>query len=156
MTIRVPTWEEFLAYDGAHTKLLWKESGPDWVCPACGRNKFQVLRWTKRFPGSKGAFMGWIAPLHKHHDHGHDWLRSTSSPARFPQTLICDQCNAADGVAKRKLGLPSDFSFSPVEISAFVKAQAHGKHTIDYGVARAIYEAIQLTPRPVPPHIFWT
>lgn len=73
MVIRVPTMEEFLAYDGAHTKLLWKRVGPDWRCPSCWRSKYEILRWTTRFPKSATPFKGWVAPLHGHHDHGHEW-----------------------------------------------------------------------------------
>lgn len=63
---------------------------------------------------------------------------------RFPRTVVCDQCNAADGRAKRKLGLPSDFSFSPLEIRAFVTATPHAPHVVDYEIARRIYESLGL------------
>ncbi|MCI5113700.1 MAG: hypothetical protein D3913_10405 [Candidatus Electrothrix sp. LOE1_4_5] len=59
-------------------------------------------------------------------------------------TTICDQCNASDGAAKRKLKLPKNFSFSPQEIGCFVKATPHGKHKIDYEIAKAIYESINI------------
>jgi hypothetical protein len=78
-----------------------------------------------------------MAPLHKHHDHSVE-LGSNGQP-RFPETVVCDQCNAADGAAKRKLKLPNTFSFSPMEIAAFVVATPHAKHTINYELARAIY-----------------
>jgi len=63
---------------------------------------------------------------------------------RFPETVICDQCNSADGAAKRKLRLPKDFSFAPYEIAMFVTAIPHGKHKINFDAARAIYEAINI------------
>lgn len=67
-----------------------------------------------------------------------------SSASRFSMTTICDQCNAADGAAKRKLKLPNNFSFPPREIGFFVKATPHGKHEINYEIAKAIYEAVNI------------
>ena len=64
--------------------------------------------------------MGWVAALHRHHDHSRDFRGQRG--ARFPQTTICDQCNAADGTAKRKLLLPKAFSFTPDEIRMFVSS----------------------------------
>ena len=140
MSPRIPTQQEFFAYTGAHTHRLWTEVGPNWVCPACRRTKFQVLRWTTRFPRSPNAFQDWMAPLHKHHDHSVGVI--SNQFARFPETTICDQCNAADGAAKRKLILPRNFSFSPAEIAAFVVATPHGKHAINYEMANAIHIAL--------------
>ena len=143
MSPRIPTPQEFLAYDGAHTHRLWVAVGPNWVCPACHRTKFQVLRWTTRFPRSPHAFQDWMAPLHKHHDHSVEFI-SNRRP-RFTETIVCDQCNSADGAAKRKLKLPKNFSFSPLEIAAFVVAAPHDKHTINYEIANAIYLALSLS-----------
>jgi hypothetical protein len=56
--------------------------------------------------------------------------------------VLCDQCNAADGAAKRRLKLPDNFSFSPVEIAQFVTATPHGKHVIDLGLAERIYMSL--------------
>ena len=143
MIRRIPTHQEYLAYDGAHTHRLWAEVGPNWVCPACNRSKFQVLRWTTRFPKSPKAFQDWMAPLHRHHDHSAGVFSNRCS--RFPETIICDQCNAADGAAKRKLKLPKNFSFSPAEIAVFVVATPHDKHAINYEMAYEIYVAISMS-----------
>ena len=82
--------------------------------------------------------MDWIAVLHTHHDHSVGLLERRSP--RFQEMVICHQCNVADGQAKRKLGLPSDFSFSPFEIAAFITATPHGRHKYDFDVARRLYE----------------
>jgi len=88
-----------------------------------------------------------MAGLHKHHDHSVS-LWSREQP-RFPETIICDQCNGADGATKRKLQLPSDFSFSPMELSWFVVPRPHEKHEIIYEAAQSIYDAlIQATKVP--------
>jgi len=142
----VPTHEEMLGFDGAHCKRLYASISPDWRCPGCGRTKYQLMRWTKRFPNKPYAFMGWVVGLHKHHDHGH-------GHARFPETLACEQCNSADSAAKRELKLPEHFSFSPAEIRHFVSATPHGWHLINYAAAQQLYGAATLAPPPPP--AFW-
>lgn len=83
-----------------------------------------------------------MAGLHKHHDHSVSLL--SGEEPRFEQTIICDQCNAADGIAKRKLYLPTRFSFSPNEISWFVVPRPHSPHEIVYEAAKVVYEAARL------------
>jgi hypothetical protein len=93
-----------------------------------------------RFPRSPKRFESWMAGLHEHHDHAqsHDGM----SVARFSPVILCDQCNAADGAAKRQLSLPPDFSFTPQEIAQFVMAQPHLPHTLDLSIAQSIYDTI--------------
>ena len=143
---RIPTQQDYLGYDGAHCKRLYASSGPDWQCPGCHRTKYQIMRWTKRFPNRPTWFMGWVVGLHGHHDHG-------QGPARFPRTLVCEQCNSADAAAKRELKLPTDFSFSPTEIRCFVISFPHGWHLINYAAARRIYQEVNRLPPPPP--AFW-
>lgn len=77
--------------------------------------------------------MGFTVTLTGHHCHG-TW--------RFRQTLICGDCNSADGAAKRKLGLPESWSFPPADIGSFVTVAPHsGATRIDYDCARQIYDA---------------
>jgi predicted Fe-S protein YdhL (DUF1289 family) len=146
--LRKPSLEDYENYDGAHCHLLWKSLQEDWRCPACKRTKFEIMRWTKRNPNGRGVFWGWMAGLHKHHDHAIDdeietrWAnRRYDLDGRFPQTIICDQCNAADGAVKRKFRdiIPVGFSFSPEEISQFITAQPHSPHTIDHDKAWELF-----------------
>ena len=81
-----------------------------------------------------------MAGLHEHHDHARSW--TGAGTARFLPTVLCDQCNAADGAAKRRLKLPENFSFLPSEIGRFVVTAPHGKHQIDYDLAAIIYSAL--------------
>lgn len=146
---RKPTLEDYRVYDGAHCPNLWKRLGDEWQCPACGRSKFEIMRWTKRqrFVRSgdgrivkDGYFYGWMAGLHSHHDHAVPLTTEYPRPVgRFTETVICDQCNSADGHAKRRLGLPENFSFSPAEIRQFITTEPHGRHKIDLELARQIY-----------------
>ena len=138
--IRVPTYEDYYHHDGLHYRHLWQEIGDTWTCPGCGRTKYQIMRWARRSPKSPNSFMGWVAPLHRHHDHSVGYFER--GQPRFPQTTICDQCNASDGAAKRKLKLRSNFSFSPQEIALFVLATPHGKHVINFDVALSIYNGL--------------
>lgn len=145
--LRVPTREEFEAFDGAHCKGIYRALPAGWRCPGCDRNTYEVLRWTLRFPKSPAPFEGWAAGYHKHHDHATDPFRYGQTDQRitprFEACVLCEQCNSADGTAKRRLGLPKEFSFTPGEIRQFVKAVPHGFHEIDYDVAAAICRAQQ-------------
>lgn len=140
MKIKIPTNEDYYNHTGLHYKNLWKSIGDEWSCPACGRSKYQIMKWTKRFPNSPNSFMDWVAALHKHHDHSIGFLEN--GVRRFSETIICGQCNAADGAAKRKLKLPANFSFSPQEMRTFIQAAPHDKHVIDFEMARIIYNSI--------------
>lgn len=70
-----------------------------------------------------------------HHCHGR---------GRFPETLICGDCNSADGAAKRKLKLPENWSFSPQEIAQFVRGTPHAAVDIDFDIAKAVFERATL------------
>lgn len=145
---RIPTEAEKLRFTGAHCRLIYASLGSEWHCPGCDRSKYELIRWTKLLPGSPYAYWGWAGGLHKHHDHG-------GMPGRFPETVVCEQCNDADKAAKRELGLPKDFSFSPAEIRGFVLATAHGWHLLNYAAARREYTgACKFGPPPAPGH-FW-
>ena len=141
VTKKVPTIEEYRAYGGAHCFQLWRSLGETWRCQGCGRSKFEIMRWTWRTPHGREPFWGWMAGLHTHHDHAQGYV--DVGRGRFHEVVICDQCNSADAQAKRRLGLPPDFSFTPSEIRQFVTAESHGKHQIDYERARGIYESLR-------------
>jgi hypothetical protein len=81
-----------------------------------------------------------MAGLHEHHDHA--CSRYETGVARFPPTILCDQCNSADGAAKRRLSLPESFSFSPAQIAEFVTATPHGKHKINFDLAKHLYDSL--------------
>lgn len=138
--VRVPTFEEFASFDGAHCKRLWASLPRFWRCPGCGRSCYEIMRWTVLFPKKpEKKHMGWAAGLHRHHDHGGDL---PGNDARFPETVVCEQCNSAEGYAKKMLNLPEMFSFSPEEIRQFVAGTPHGKHTVDLDRARALYQQV--------------
>jgi hypothetical protein len=141
---KAPTLADYEKYDGAHCFRLWSRLDGSWTCPACGRTKFELLRWTRRYfklgIGKCPPYHGWMAGLHEHHDH----FTTTGSTPRFAATVICDQCNSADGYAKRRLKLPPAFSFSPQEIRQFVVACPHSTHRVILAEARRIFDEVQL------------
>lgn len=145
MKVKAPTTADYDSYDGAHCHQLWKQLPKSWRCPGCNRLKFEILRWTTRYfksgIGKCDPYKGWMAGLHRHHDHNQEFL---DTKGRFEMTIICDQCNAADGAAKRILNLPTSFSFSPMEIGIFVKPVPHGRHKLDFEKARAVYKTLLL------------
>lgn len=142
--IKTPTHEDYNSYSGAHCHKLWAEHSDTWECPSCSRTKFQLMRWATRYSqtaeGGWVPYKEWMAGLHMHHDHSQGLL--SSSQARFEAVVVCDQCHAADGVVKKKLSLPKNFSFSPSEIKLFVTAAAHTKHTINFEIAQILYARI--------------
>jgi len=140
---RIPTAQKYFTFDGAHCKQIYAGLPADWQCPACRRNKYQIMRWTLLYPNSPAPYEGWAAGYHKYHDHG---AESGVAP-RFEQAILCEQCNSADASAKRKLNLPKQFSFSPKEIAQFVAATPHGWHLLDYDRASQIYAAVQEAAR---------
>lgn len=137
---RIPTEEEIKLFTGMHCARLYAWAiATRWSCPSCGRTATQLIRWTDiRGPAWRARYgdeygMGFTIALTKHHCH---------AGYRFPQTLICGDCNSADGAAKRKLRLPRSWSFAPSEIGQFVSTQPHsGQTTINYAVAQRIYDA---------------
>jgi predicted Fe-S protein YdhL (DUF1289 family) len=137
---RIPLAAEYRSYDGAHCFALWTSLADSWRCPGCNRSKFEIMRWTRRTPHGQEPFWGWMAGLHTHHDHSQGYVDIGSG--RFSEVVICDQCNSADGLAKRRLGLPAEFSFSPDEIRQFVIPEPHGKHRIDFERASCVYAAV--------------
>ena len=137
---KVPTLSDLQSYTGLHCHRIWAEVGPDYICPCCNRNKFELLKWSTRNPGKPNAFKAWVAILHRHHDHSGHFMNRNSG--RFRETIICGQCNAADGAAKRKHQLPKDFSFSPEEIQKFVVSAPHSPHKLDLELAKRIFNQI--------------
>lgn len=129
-----------------------------WQCPVCGRDKSQIVRV------ANGVL---LARLELHHDHIRDAIKSIfqaefgqiwveGAPreslhvddeldrmvTRFDDVLICMDCNAADGEAKRKLReeINPNFSFAPDEIAAFILARPNLSHRIDCGKALAAWQ----------------
>lgn len=151
---KIPTQQEYLVFDGGHCRRKYQDLCEQWRCPCCNRTKYELLRWTMRFPKRPNRFEGWVVGLHTHHDHAMDVHGGMYSPhaaaiARFAPVIICEQCNAADATAKRKLGLPENFSFTPFEIRSFIFPTAHGWHIVNYKVAQDAYRKT-IEAKPVP------
>ena len=134
---KIPTEKELSEYDGAENRKAWRRIPSCWTCPVCGRTKYEILKWKKRKGVDTllyGEF-GWKFLVHRHHDHGERWSG---------KTIICSDCNAADGIAKRILKLPSSWSFSPEELSEFVECSPYGGiERIDLDIALDIFSVEQ-------------
>ncbi|HDS1215938.1 TPA: hypothetical protein ACOFBO_000226 [Stenotrophomonas maltophilia] len=136
---RTPTPAEIAAFTGMHCSRKYRDAvDSGWCCPSCGRSAQQLIRWTEiRGPAWRAKFadaygMGFTITLAEHHCHG---------GGRFPRTLICGDCNSADGVVKRKWCLPRSWSFSPQELALFVKVAPHSGEThIDHDLALQIFQ----------------
>ena len=145
--------------DGVDLNENWATTWYSWACPCCRREKAQIFRLSPRNILH--------AKLEFHHDHMRDtvfrrakevcgddakWTELCKSRSahivtdhirelllRFPRSLVCSDCNAADGAAKARLGLDTSFSFSPSEIAAFIVARPNKEHEILTDKAREIW-----------------
>lgn len=140
----------------------WADHWTDWACPACHRPKIELARLTDHNV--------LLCQLDRHHDHLRDHAvrlmrnlllremegeaRKTAERAisaalplieRFAETLLCNDCNAADGAMKAQLGsaIPNFFSFSPSEIARFVIVAPNRSHELNVGVGQAIWTAVK-------------
>lgn len=121
-----------------------------WRCPCCLRSKEEFARLDKN-----GNL---LCAVHWHHDHFSDcigdsvmrltedayWARRPiiGSFERFPEIMICNDCNVAEGVAKKIVQAKPAFSFAPHEIQSFIRVCGSGAHEIDELRAKEIYEAV--------------
>ncbi len=147
---------------GAHLNRWWVMTPIDWRCPTCNREKQQIVRLNNR------NYL--ICLLHSHHDHMEEVTKSLfeqysterktivadeqssrfASKAAytltaFDETIICFDCNNADSEAKALTGAHASFSFSPKEISKFIKVNANQPHGINVVAAVNTWEIAEET-----------
>ncbi|KXA73808.1 hypothetical protein [Bordetella hinzii] len=140
----------------------WACTPVDWVCPACGRTKSEIVRLN-----TNGDLM---CRLVEHHDHMKDLVkdeferqcklqktivadefarrfatRASQMISAYDNAIICDDCNAADPKAKGAVGTHKEFSFSPQEIRRFVRPQPNVPHEIDVEEAARIWQVNEET-----------
>lgn len=141
---------------GLHLNRWWVITPIDWRCPACGRGKKEIVRLNKH------GFL--TCHLHAHHDHIENILkkefelfsksqeeivadeisekfikRAAYGLAAFDTTIICSDCNKAEGEAKLLASTNVDFTFSPSEIRKFVIPNDNHEHGISADVAVDIW-----------------
>lgn len=136
----------------------WASTREHWNCPCCQRGKADIARV------SSGGVL--LCRLEYHHDHLVDRAkrilreyrhRSEDRESviqvgraenalmllveRFEQTLICIDCNLAEGRAKLELAkeIDSDFTFTPAEIASFIGVAPNRLHEIDLNKAKAAW-----------------
>jgi len=120
----------------------WINVDQCWVCPVCKRDKLSIARI--------GKSDKIILDIHEHHDHSCQIFNGVGQcnivseqllyVQRFKPTLICAECNVAEGNVKSALNLVSWFTFSPSEISQFIEPVPNKKHKIIKDVALEIYD----------------
>ncbi len=119
---KIPTELEYRKFDGGRYKELWFMLDENWKCPVCQRTKKELMRWKKN---------KWVCSFHQHHDHGNRWKGTI---------LICNDCNSADGIIKRMLKLPKNWSFSVDELQEIVKCEPNGTiESVDLDTAFDIF-----------------
>ena len=98
---------------------LWDSVADDWKCPACNRLKQEVIRK--------------VDDPDRHTD-----------KVKFKEVLICDQCNHADGLVKKKFPgiIPDTFSFEPKHMGEFIISKPNKSHKINFMKALELYFSI--------------
>jgi len=138
---KIPTQVEIDAFDGGSSPTKYREAvRSGWCCPCCKRTAHELIRWTILSP-RRSRIWGWTTGLiGEHHCHNYDYRTKDATKCRFEPTVICGDCNSADGTVKARFGLPENFTFSPDEIAQFVRCVPHsGKTEIDYQKAYDLY-----------------
>lgn len=139
---KTPSADEMASFSGMHCSSQHRKALKlNWRCPSCDRSANELIRWsyingkTLRALHGDEHGMGWTTTIATHHCHG---------AGRFRPTLMCGDCNSADGVIKRKLKLPASWSFGsfgPIELAQLVTVTPHsGRTIIDYELAQMIYD----------------
>jgi rubredoxin len=139
---------EAFSAKGMDLNRWWVCTDVGWICPCCKRRKPEIVRLNQH-----GYLTG---HLHEHHDHMEDFVareftriseskkvvvadllakrfvsRTAFAFSAYDSTVICADCNTADAKAKKAVGIPQEFSFSPGEIGSFIRAAPNKEHDID-------------------------
>lgn len=151
---------EDMGAKGAHLNIWWVRTSTDWKCPSCLRSKQRIAKLD-----SRGFISG---HLHEHHDHMKDVVRklfeeissgrqevvanelaerfavrTAFAISAYDNTVICSDCNKADGIAKKMVKAHKDFSFSPSEIGRLIISTDNEEHKINQEIASAIWQESQ-------------
>jgi len=147
----------------ASTNSNWQITPDDWDCPICRRSKLHIFKIA-----NSGTMVG---NLVNHHDHIITYAKNRTKQfilennnthvltekeswfvgnkisefvSRFPPTLVCDDCNNADPIAKSfKENTCKYFSFSPSEISFFIQPEPHSRHSVIFDRVEEVFEKIE-------------
>lgn len=138
----------------------WADTWDQWVCPCCGRGKFEIARLSPA--GVALCRLDW------HHDHLDDLAKDiirdfcrigiSDEPIisrsktrgdllaliiRFSETLLCADCNQAEGAMKSAVCKDVDpaFSFSPSEIATFIIVRPNASHQLRVNVGEEAFES---------------
>lgn len=157
--------KEYFQEDVFEMNSNWISSSQHWICPCCGRSKFQIARL-----GKKKQI---LAKLVIHHDHIDKALEAAfnrifietktgketqtgrifidrMAPAfsAYAPILICEDCNNADACAKRWLKendpINVEFqSFSIGQIRYFIESKPHSIHSINHKYLKEIWDTVK-------------
>jgi hypothetical protein len=139
----------------------FSEKEPSWICPGCGRSKPQIV--------APGPNVDVVACVYRHHDHIEDLIarlldRELPKPlspdervgrrhlkaelmrrfCRFKAVDVCHACNNVDTPAKKIVGAPWWFSFSPRGIRNVIRPPEPyaSHHEIDLDRLRVVWDQV--------------
>jgi hypothetical protein len=139
----------------------FSEKDPSWICPGCGRSKPQIV--------AEGSNVDVVACIYRHHDHIKNLIarlldRELPKPlsrheilarrllkaelmrrfCRFKTVDVCHACNNVDTAAKKIVGAPWWFSFSPRGIRNVIRPPDPyaSRHEIDRDRLRVVWDQV--------------
>jgi rubredoxin len=138
---------------------IWASTPPEWRCPCCERTKPECARL-----GAKAQMLGKLVAHHDHieelmsvvlsdlskelaieaassRDAEHFIRRGWRLLTRFDRIVICEDCNNAEATGKAQVAADEFFTFTPREISSFLRAAPNRPHEVDGAVLAAAYAA---------------
>jgi len=135
-----PTDDEIAAYDGGGAADLWQGAPPDWRCPACGRDRGDILRQ------SNNRKRPWAGKLVRHTEYiVTDSMPDDEDPEvsvdpfidRHELHLICLDCSTImAGVKSRWPDISaSDALFQLSDMRAVATATPNQAHATDWAAA---------------------
>lgn len=114
------------------------------------KNGGQVLKYVDHHCHSDAAVEDYVGRFADTESEPHrrtmmlDIIRSRVAPLirRFDPAMVCEDCNTGDTEAKRIVGAPAWFSFSPEEIGWFCDIAPNHPHRVVPERVRRVYEEV--------------
>lgn len=134
-----PTDAEIVAYDGGGAPELWNAAPPDWQCPACGRDRGDIIR------RSNNPKRPWAGKLVRHTEYilsegvadEEDDFTVEAFVDRHEYHLICLDCaTILTGVKGRSSAISASSAiFQLRDMAAVAKAAPNRSHEVDWEAA---------------------
>ncbi|KFL45005.1 hypothetical protein IL54_0372 [Sphingobium sp. ba1] len=144
--IVVPTFADFEAVHRAKSHPgPWMRAGDEWTCPICARNKFEIVRASKK--GTWTVGIQEFSIYAEEHDAENRRRRQRSHDGPFvisheDSILICHDCRSILTEAKTIVPSAGDAALKPDDLRSLMGCPApHRAHMLDQDAIRAAVDA---------------